>query len=75
MEVCRSSAAYDLHQKFDLYQAAGVQEYLAVLLFEREIRWHRLVDGVYQVMPADDDGIWRPTVSGVLMASGDPPRP
>src|SRR5262249_18571953 len=37
-EICHTSAAYDLHQKLDLYQAAGVPEYLAVLLFEREIR-------------------------------------
>src|SRR5437016_962057 len=35
-EVCRSSAAYDLHVKLDLSQAAKVPEYLAVLLFEQE---------------------------------------
>src|SRR6266487_269045 len=30
VEICRSSAAYDLHQKFDLYREAGIQEYLAI---------------------------------------------
>src|SRR4029453_502015 len=40
--VCRSSTAYDLNQKLETYQDAGVQEYVAVLLFEREVRWHRL---------------------------------
>jgi Uma2 family endonuclease len=59
VEVCRSSAAYDLHQKFNLYQAAGVPEYLAVLLYEKEIRWHRLVNKVYQIMQPDSQGIWR----------------
>ena len=43
VEVCASSAAYDLHQKYDLYEEAGVQEYVAVLLYEQEIRWHRPV--------------------------------
>src|SRR5262249_6375242 len=36
-EVCRSRASYDLHVKLDLYQTARVPEYLAILLFEREI--------------------------------------
>jgi Uma2 family endonuclease len=58
-EVCHSSTAYDLHQKKDLYGAAGVQEYVAVLLREREVRWHRLVGGQYEVLPASPDGIIR----------------
>src|SRR5256885_8011880 len=29
-EICRSSAAYDLHVKLDLYQTAKVPEYLAI---------------------------------------------
>ena len=58
-EICRSSASYDLHVKLDLYQAAGIPEYLAILLFEREIRWHVLVNGRYQLLPADADGLWR----------------
>jgi Uma2 family endonuclease len=69
-EVCRSSSSYDLHQKLDLYQSAGVQEYVAVLLFEREVRWHVLVDGVYQVLPADSDGIWRSRVFPGLWLDG-----
>ena len=57
-EVCRSSAAYDLHVKFDLYQAAGIPEYLAILLYEQEIRWHVFIDGQYQLLPPDADSIW-----------------
>jgi hypothetical protein len=35
-EICRSSASYDLHVKLDLYEAARVPEYLAVLLMNRK---------------------------------------
>ncbi len=61
-EVCLSRTSYDLNQKYDLYEKAGVQEYIAVLLREREVRWHRLVSGKFQVMPADKDGILRSVV-------------
>jgi Uma2 family endonuclease len=70
-EICGSSAAYDLHQKFDLYQAARIPEYLAILLYEREIRWHILVDNVYQLMPPDPDKIWRSRVFPGLWLDGD----
>src|SRR5262245_15596380 len=48
-EICRSSSSYDLHQKKELYEAAGVKEYVAVLLEEQSVRWHRLVGGRYQL--------------------------
>ncbi len=59
VEICRSSAAYDLHQKLELYEQAGVPEYLAVLLYEQEIRWHCLAKDHYQLLPPDADGVWR----------------
>jgi hypothetical protein len=43
---------------------------VTVLLFEREIRWHVLVDGVYQLMPADADGVWRSRVFPGLWLDG-----
>jgi Uma2 family endonuclease len=70
VEICRSSAAYDLHQKLELFQAAGIPEYLAVLLFEREIRWHVLTEGVYQLLPPGPDGIWRSQVFPGLWLDG-----
>jgi Uma2 family endonuclease len=79
-EVCGSSAAYDLHQKFDLYEAAKIPEYVAILLHEREIRWHILVDNVYQRMPPDADKIWRSCVfpglwlDGAALLAGDMAR-
>ena len=69
-EICGSSASYDLHVKFDLYQAAGIPEYLAVLLFEQEIRWHVLVNNEYQLLPADPDGVWRSRVFPGLWLDG-----
>jgi Uma2 family endonuclease len=58
-EVCVSSTAYDLHQKLEVYQDAGVQEYLAVLMREREVRWHRLTGDRFEVLPAPADGVYR----------------
>lgn len=69
-EVSASSASYDLHQKYDLYEAAGVPEYLAVVVFEQEIRWHALVDGRYQLLQPDADGLWRSRIFPGLWLDG-----
>lgn len=61
-EVCLSSTSYDLHQKKDLYRQAGVDEYVAVLLREREVRWHRLEAGDYHFMSPAADGVLRSVV-------------
>jgi Uma2 family endonuclease len=61
-EICVSSTSYDLHQKLEVYQEAGVQEYLAVLMREREVRWHRLVNGRFEVGPVPADGVYRSAV-------------
>jgi Uma2 family endonuclease len=61
-EISLSSAAYDLHQKLELYEKAGVQEYVAVLLYEREVRWHRLTANGYEVHRPSSDGILRSVV-------------
>lgn len=69
-EVCVSTASYDLHQKYDLYEAAGIPEYLAVVVFEREIRWHVLVDGRYQLLSPDADGLHRSRIFPGLWLDG-----
>lgn len=80
VEICRSSAAYDLHVKYDLYQAAKVPEYLAVLLYEREIRWHVLEGDAYQRLSPDADGLLRSRIfpglwlDGQALLAGDMPR-
>jgi Uma2 family endonuclease len=70
VEICGSSASYDLHEKLDLYQSAGIPEYLAILMYEREIRWHQLVNGTYQRLPPDADGIWRSRILPGLWLDG-----
>jgi Uma2 family endonuclease len=70
VEVCASSASYDLHVKKDLYEEQHVDEYVAVLVFEREIRWHRWEDGAYRIVPPDKDGIWRSTAFPGLWLDG-----
>ena len=69
-ETSFSSASIDLHQKFELYEKAGVQEYLVVLLKKKEIRWHRLVKGKYKKMSADTGGILRSRIFPGLWLDG-----
>lgn len=69
-EVCATSASYDLHQKYNLYQSAGIPEYLAVVVFEQEIRWHVLVDGRYQLLSPDADGLHRSRIFPGLWLDG-----
>lgn len=61
-EISGSSASFDLYQKLELYQSAGVPEYIVVLLHEKEIRWHILVDGAYQLLQPDRHGVYRSRV-------------
>jgi Uma2 family endonuclease len=76
-EVCVTSAAYDLHQKKDVYAAAGVREYLAVLMWEREVRLHRLTPAGYELVPVPADGVLRSQafpglwISAPALLSGD----
>jgi Uma2 family endonuclease len=69
-EISFSSASIDLHEKFDLYQQAGIQEYLVVLIKKREIRWHQLVNGQYELIPPDADGVLRSRVFPGLWLDG-----
>ncbi len=61
-EISLSSSAYDLDEKLALYQEVGVQEYLAVLVQEGEVRWHRLNGDRFEVVPLPADGIYRSEV-------------
>jgi Uma2 family endonuclease len=58
-EVCWSSTVYDLGVKKELYQSAGVQEYVAVVVKTHEVRWHRLVDGEYELRVPGARGVYR----------------
>ena len=62
VEIAASSAAYDLHDKRRVYQRSGVQEYLALQVYEGETTWWALRDGVYEPLAADEAGILRSEV-------------
>lgn len=49
---------------------AGIPEYLAVVVFEQEIRWHVLVDGRYQLLSPDADGLHRSRIFPGLWLDG-----
>jgi Uma2 family endonuclease len=76
-EVSLSSASYDLHEKLQLYEEARVQEYVAVLVEERAIRWHILSGDRFTQLASGDDGIYRSIVfpglwlDGSALLSGD----
>lgn len=70
VEVSSSTASIDLHQKYAIYEAAGVQEYLVVVLRKQEIRWHRLVDGKYVRLAPDAQGTFRSQVFPGLWLDG-----
>ncbi len=61
-EVSLSSASYDLGPKMELYRAAGVQEYVTILLAESRIAWYRLVNRKYITLPPASDGLLRSMV-------------
>lgn len=61
-EVCLSTASYDLGPKLELYRAAGVQEYVAVVLGESRVLWQRLHGGAYVRLEPHPDGILRSIV-------------
>jgi Uma2 family endonuclease len=69
-EVSRASAEYDLDDKLELYQKAGVLEYLVILVDAREIRWHYRHGKAFKLMPAPADGIWRSRVFPGLWLNG-----
>jgi Uma2 family endonuclease len=69
-EICLSSTAYDLGVKKSLFQRAGVLEYVAILVQEEEIRWHRLVKGKYQLSRPTRQGVFRSRVFPGLWLDG-----
>jgi Uma2 family endonuclease len=62
VEIAASSAAYDLHVKHRVYARSGVQEYLAVQMYEQRVDWFILREGVYETLTPDEEGILRSEV-------------
>ena len=57
VEVAASSASYDLHEKLNVYQRNGVQEYLVWQIYEHRLDWFVLEGGKYVALQPDADGI------------------
>jgi Uma2 family endonuclease len=62
VEASLSSKSRDLGPKQKVYQRIGVEEYLVLLVKEREVRWHRLVSGLYRILSPGEDGVTRSLV-------------
>lgn len=62
VEIAASSAAYDLYDKRRVYQRAGVQEYLALQMYEERADWFILRQGVYEPLEPDAAGVLRSQV-------------
>jgi Uma2 family endonuclease len=61
-EIASSSAAYELHQKLNVYRRHGVREYLVWRVLEHAIDWFILRDGRYEPLHADAAGVLRSEV-------------
>lgn len=59
VEVAASSAAYDLHEKKDLYLASRVPEYLLWIVYDRQVLWYQLQDDRYEPLPVERNGCIR----------------
>lgn len=59
VEVCVSSKSYDLHEKLEIYEREGVLEYVAILMREQDIRWHRLTRTGFKPVPPGPKMIWK----------------
>jgi Uma2 family endonuclease len=57
VEISASSASYDLHDKLEIYQRAGVPEYLVLQIYERKTTWFSLASGKYTEIAPDENGL------------------
>lgn len=61
-EVAASSVSIDLHAKKNAYRRNGVKEYIAWRVDENAVDWFALVEGRYELLPADERGSIRSQV-------------
>jgi Uma2 family endonuclease len=57
VEVASSSAAYDLHDKLNVYRRNGVKEYLVWQTYDKQLDWFRLHEGEYLLLTPDESGV------------------
>ncbi len=57
VEISASTASYDLHDKLEIYEQKGVQEYIVWRVLDNQIDWFSLEKGKYQRLSANNQGI------------------
>ena len=57
VEVAASSAAYDLHDKLQVYRRNGVQEYLVWQVYDRRVDWFQWTEDGYAALTPDSSGV------------------
>jgi Uma2 family endonuclease len=57
VEIAASSASIDLHDKLRVYRRNGVQEYLVWDVHSGAVHWWQLVEGDYEPIVPDADGV------------------
>ena len=57
VEIAASSASIDVRDKLRVYRRSGVREYLVWKTVQRQFDWWRLVEGDYQRIEPDGDGV------------------
>jgi Uma2 family endonuclease len=62
VEICVTSTEVDFGPKLQLYQRAGVREYISLELFGKRIIWRMLENRVYIAQQIPPDGILRSQV-------------
>jgi len=57
VEITATSAAYDLHDKLNVYRRTGVKEYIVWQTYECRLDWFRLCEGEYLILTPDEYGV------------------
>lgn len=57
VEVASSTVSYDLHDKLDMYEEKGIQEYIVWRVLDERIDWFTLENGKYQKITPNKQGI------------------
>ncbi len=72
IEIAASSAAIDMSSKKQAYRRNGVLEYIVWQAFENRLDWFQLLEGEYQLMMPDQEGILRSQVFPGLWLAVNP---
>lgn len=57
VEIAGSTVSYDLHEKLEIYEQKGVQEYIVWRVLDEQIDWFDLENGKYQKLEPNKHGI------------------